>query len=210
MARRTKSVHNIVINECNIQTRIDYNTNTNHMCIGTTHSYRKNYRENTKDKQKEYSKFHGEKNKDRRSEAAKIRYENNRDPDMPRIGSKECAIKISCAKQGINIKDFDGFLTDQLYCSKFNNKLRRSIRDRYNNCDYISGIHKDVCNPDRKLSVHHVNYDKDCGCDGNKCELIPLSHVNHMRTNTNRPFWNRLFTYSLQYDETYNSKPLRF
>ena len=112
-------------------------------------------------------------------------------------------IKSSCTKQNINIKDFNGFISEQKYCSKFNESLKQSIRDKYNNCDYISGIHKDICSPIRNLSVHHVNYDKQCGCDGNKCKLIPLSNSNHVKTNTNRVFWNKLFKYSLEYDKEY-------
>lgn len=62
---------------------------------------------------------------------------------------------------------------------------------------------KDICNKGVELSVHHVNYDKQCGCDGTKCKLIPLSARNHGKTVGNRPFWNKLFIYSLEIDKWY-------
>jgi hypothetical protein len=113
------------------------------------------------------------------------------------------AIWVGKQQRGENHPGWKGGISNQKYCVKFNNQLKIKIRDKYNNCDYISGIHKDICNPDRELSVHHVNYNKQCGCDGTKCKLIPLCGSNHLRTNTNRLFWNRLFIYSLEYDKTY-------
>ena len=94
-----------------------------------------------------------------------------------------------------------GGLSFGKYCYKFNESLKQQIRNQYNNCDYISGIHKDICSPNQELSVHHVNYDKQCGCNESKCKLIPLCASNHIRTNFNRSFWNRLFKYSLKIDE---------
>lgn len=61
----------------------------------------------------------------------------------------------------------------------------------------------DECGKERELAVHHVNYDKACGCNGVKCKLIPLSHSNHAKTNNNRPFWNKLFIYALEIDKYY-------
>ena len=116
--------------------------------------------------------------------------------------SLKTRIKMSCSRHNISIKDFNEFLTEQKYCYKFNNQLKIQIRNKYNNCDYISGIHKDICNKERSLDVHHVDYDKMQGC-GKNFNLIPLSHVNHSKTNTNRLFWNRLFIYSLEIDKTY-------
>ena len=111
--------------------------------------------------------------------------------------------KISCSLQGIPIESFIGFTNEQNYCPKFNEPLKTKIRNNYNNCDYMSGLHKSICNKNWNPDVHHVNYDKDCGCNGNRCKLIPLSKSNHSRTNINRLFWNRLFIYSLEIDEWY-------
>ena len=111
----------------------------------------------------------------------------------------------SCSHKGKLNPCWKGGISNEPYCLKFNESLRIKIRNKYNNCDYISGIHKDICSPDCNLSVHHINYDKQCGCNDNKCKLIPLSHSNHMRTNSNRIFWNRLFIYALEIDKWYYS-----
>jgi hypothetical protein len=101
---------------------------------------------------------------------------------------------------------WNGGISFGKYCYKFNNQLKQSIRDRYNNCDYISGLPQKYFK--RKLDVHHIDYDKDQGCNDKKFNLIPLSISNHTRTNANRSFWNRLFKYSLEIDKWYynNSK----
>ena len=91
-------------------------------------------------------------------------------------------------------------LSFEIYPKEFNNQLKKLIRIKYNNCDYISGIHKNICNPYRKLDIHHINYDKK-NCDENN--LIPLSRSNHTKTGINRQFWNRLFIYALEYDRWY-------
>ena len=150
-----------------------------------------------------YQKIYLEVNKDKLKIQRKDQWESIRDPNTPRIGSKEYRIKLSCAQQGINHEDFAGFLTEQKYCRKFNNQLRKQIRNNYNNCDYISGIHKDICNNNKNLDVHHVDYNKQQGCEDHQWKLIPLSKSNHAKTNASRPFWNRLFTYSLQYEAEY-------
>lgn len=116
-------------------------------------------------------------------------------------------VKMSCGIRGISIEDFDGFISDNPYCSKFNDKLKRQVREEYNNCDFISGLPASICNvingKVHKLSIHHIDYNKVQGCEGHKWLLIPLSHSNHMKTNGNRSFWKRLFCYVLEYDETY-------
>lgn len=50
--------------------------------------------------------------------------------------------------------------------------------------------------------MHHIDYDKDQGC-GKNFNLIPLCQANHIRTNFNRSFWEKLFIYSLEIDKWY-------
>lgn len=120
-----------------------------------------------------------------------------------RILSHETRIAMSASRQGISVENWIGFVSFGEYCPKFNEKLKRQIRDQYNNCDYMSGLPVTICNNDRNLDVHHIDYNKQQGCNDHEWRLIPLSRSNHVKTNVNRSFWNRLFTYSLQYDETY-------
>ena len=109
---------------------------------------------------------------------------------------------------GKNHPQWKGGISFEPYCQKFNDALKQEIRDRYNNCDFISGLPDYICNPSRKLDVHHVDYNKMQGCDGYKWHLIPLSMSNHRKTNFNRLFWNTLFNYALEYDQTYYDKQI--
>lgn len=114
----------------------------------------------------------------------------------------EDRIQMSCIKRGIDRDQFDGFAKPE-YCYKFNEKLKKFIRDKYDNCDFLSGISDTICNNGRKLDVHHIDYSKQSGCDGNDFKLVPLSRANHSRTNCNRRFWNTLFIYALGYWDDY-------
>lgn len=105
-----------------------------------------------------------------------------------------------------NNTNWKGGISFDPYCIKFNAMMKQKIRDLYDNCDFISGLPAHVCNSYRKLDVHHVDYNKMQGCDDVKWILIPLSRSNNAIVNFNRFFWNRLFTYSLQYDKTYYKK----
>ena len=103
------------------------------------------------------------------------------------LKQEETRIIHSCTLQGITRDEFDGFLTDQRYCKLFNNKFKEKIRNKFHNKCYLCG--KEQGN--RKLSVHHVNYNKNCLC-GQLCEFIPLCQGCHVKTNYNRQIWENL------------------
>ena len=118
---------------------------------------------------------------------------------------------ISEKKFGEKNPNWKGGISFGKYCPKFNRQIRKKIREKYNNCDYISGLHKDICNNGQNLHVHHIDYDKEQGCNEKKWKLIPLSRSNHAKTNFNREFWNKLFIYALEYDKKYyNYKKNKF
>lgn len=136
--------------------------------------------------------------------------------DNPNYGRKvtfEDRIRQSCIMRGISIDDFDGFVSENKYCDKWNERIRKIIRDLYDNCDYFSGIPDYVCNVLKgkvyKLDVHHVDSNKMQGCDDHKWKLVPLSRSNHVKTNINRAFWERLICYALEYDETYYNDEIK-
>ena len=114
---------------------------------------------------------------------------------------------------GENGANWQGGISFEPYCSKFTEQLKQQIRDFYNNCDYFSGLPVGVCNiingKVNKLSIHHVDYNKMQGCDVHKWGLIPLSHKNHVKTNGNRSFWERLICYALEYDKTYYTDEIK-
>ena len=111
--------------------------------------------------------------------------------------------KMSTKRKGKLNSNWRGGLSFGKYCYKFNNLKKKEIRDLYNNCDFISGLHMDICNNGINLDVHHINYNKNQGCNNNEWKLIPLSRSNHSKTNHNRWFWNKLFINVLKIDEWY-------
>lgn len=86
--------------------------------------------------------------------------------------------------------------------------LPHSNKRVWANCDNISGLPDYICNTLNgkvwKLDIHHVDYDKQQGCNDIKWLLIPLSRSNHMKIQGElKSFWYRLFIYSLEYDKKY-------
>ena len=74
------------------------------------------------------------------------------------------------------------------YSQDFNRELKTKIRERDNNTCQICGINQINCK--RKLSIHHIDYNKD-NCK--KDNLISLCLDCHMKTNGNkkldRSYW---------------------
>jgi len=99
---------------------------------------------------------------------------------------EERNINHSCTIQGITRDEFKEFLTDQKYCNLWTEKFREFIRNKFHNKCFICGKEQD-----RKLSVHHVNYNKNCLC-GSTCEFVPLCGSCHSKTNINRLYWENL------------------
>lgn len=100
--------------------------------------------------------------------------------------------------------NWQGGKSFEIYPQKFNNQLKIKIRNKYNNCDYISGLSNYICNILNnkiwELDVHHIDYNKK---NINENNLIPLSRSNHTNTQKNRQFWERLFKYSLEFEKDY-------
>ena len=105
----------------------------------------------------------------------------------------------SARQQGISYDEWESFISEQKYCLLFNEKFKEKIRERYNRkCFLCSELEKDN---KQKLSVHHVNYNKDCLC-GSICEFVPLCKSCHSKTNHNRKYWENLIMHYL-YPERY-------
>jgi hypothetical protein len=114
--------------------------------------------------------------------------ENN--PNYGKHHTEKTKQKISATKQEIFIDDWVGY-SELRYDIKFNTKLKKQVRALTNNCDFLTGKHKKICNNGNELDVHHIDYNKN---NSDITNLIPLSKSNHARTNTNRAFWTKLFT----------------
>ena len=109
--------------------------------------------------------------------------------------TKEHRIKLSCAKQCISPNDWDGFAKEQKYCSKFNNQLKEQIRNKYNRKCFLCD--KSEENNGQRLSVHHVDLNKDQGCNGYDWKLVPLCQSCHSRCHND--LWQNRIEYLINY-----------
>jgi len=111
--------------------------------------------------------------------------------------------KMSASKQGIRLKDWNGFISFEPYDKSFNNKFKRAIRKRDNYICLKCGIHQEKLS--RALDVHHIDYNKLLSVPQN---CISLCNKCHMITNGNRKHWTKFFQsllserYGYQYSET--------
>lgn len=111
--------------------------------------------------------------------------------------------KSSAKKQGISLDKWEKFIHFEPYTLDFNDKFKRTIRERDNQVCMNCGIHREKLK--RALDIHHVNYDKKLSIPQN-CISLCLSC--HLLTQINREYWTKLFQeklnrlYNYQYSET--------
>lgn len=103
--------------------------------------------------------------------------------------SKKCS---QMWHRGENNSLWKGGISYGKYCHKFNNELKEKIRNKWDRkCGYCGKPEKEN---KAKLGVHHINYDKEQGCNGNDFFLIPLCRSCHGKTNHNREKWETILT----------------
>lgn len=106
--------------------------------------------------------------------------------------TKEKREKISefqKTRTGENNSNWRGgtFISD--YCKLFNEPLKDAVRNYFVNVCFKCGRTISE-NKGRKMSVHHINYQKDCGCDNTQfCVYVPLCMKCHGESNGNRWYW---------------------
>ena len=71
------------------------------------------------------------------------------------------------------------------YCPEFNEPLKAEIRDEFGHRCFLSDTEEDS----RKLDIHHCDYFKSQGCQGQRWSLLPLTRSSHARTNYDRWYW---------------------
>ena len=91
---------------------------------------------------------------------------------MGKTHSDEHNRKVSAARQGISLDDWNGYVSFEPYCPRFNNQLKERIRNR-------DGITCGLCGTGeiqngQRLSVHHIDGDKMQGCVGQRWYLCAL------------------------------------
>lgn len=100
---------------------------------------------------------------------------------------------------GENNPNWQGGLSFEPYCEKFNNSFRESVREKFGRVCFMCPTTEEENR--RKLSVHHVSYDKECMCNGVDCEFVTLCNKCHSKTNFGRELWERLIINVLYYEE---------
>jgi hypothetical protein len=63
------------------------------------------------------------------------------------------------------------------YCIKFDRRRKKATRDFFNNTCICCGSH--INELPKNLSVHHIDHDKEQGCNGKPFNLVPLCHSCH-------------------------------
>ena len=103
--------------------------------------------------------------------------------------TQQTKMKISNTMQGENNRLWQGGISFEPYCHKFNNNMKERVRNKHNRTCFLCGEKEN----EQKLCVHHVDYHKKQGCGEHEWRLVPLCRGCHARTNTNREQWELYF-----------------
>lgn len=104
----------------------------------------------------------------------------------------ENRILASCRKLGISREDWTGFTPSQKsgYCNLFNLPLKETVRLYFDDKCFMDNEPEEN---GKALCVHHVNYDKRCGCNATQfCIFIPV-----------KAKWNKFFNGCKKYNRWY-------
>ena len=112
--------------------------------------------------------------------------------------AEETKRKISAKEQGITYDEWESYACEKKYCPKFNEACRESNREKYGRRCFICGVPEseniDKNGKPHKLSVHHVDMDKNQGCDGIRWKLVPVCLKHH----THSELWIARIAYLLK------------
>jgi len=102
--------------------------------------------------------------------------------------SYETRKRMGESKYGENNPQWQGGISNYQYSNEWTRSLREKVRIRdFNYCQFCGIIQECLS---YKLSVHHIDYDKENCSDNN---LISLCRICHTKTNTNRGYWMDYF-----------------
>lgn len=99
-------------------------------------------------------------------------------------------------RRGENSPAWKGGKSFEPYCPKFTKELKEAIRSKYGRKCVLCGLPESENK--KRLSVHHVDYDKGQGCNGKAWKLVPLCVKCHTKTNNNRAFWEQKILESVE------------
>lgn len=106
-------------------------------------------------------------------------------------------------KCGDKAPNWQGGLSFEPYCVLFNNEFRERVRNFFGRkCIECGKL--EVENDGKRLSVHHVNFDKESCCNNNTPLFACLCTSCHMKTNHNREYYEERYTTLI--NEKYNGQ----
>jgi len=120
--------------------------------------------------------------------------------------------KSSATKQGISLDKWERFTGFDPYTPEFNKEFKNLVKLRDNFCCLNCGIseQKHIILKGKKLTVHHIDYNKENTCLINCCTLCNSCNI---KVNAHRIEWKNLFQskltekYGYQYPSIqYNAK----
>jgi transposase len=88
------------------------------------------------------------------------------------------------------------------YCPKFNREFKKRVRAFFEHRCVCCGKHENECR--RKLSVHHIEYNKQACCDNRIAQFVTLCDMHHSKTNGDRDRWESMLHRII--DEIYDGK----
>jgi len=111
------------------------------------------------------------------------------------VFSEEHRKNISKSKSGENNPNWNNGSSFAPYCPKFKDKFKERVREYFNRECFNCG--KPEADDGRKLSVHHIRYDKMTCCNDTEPLFVPLCKSCHSKTNNNREYWETKLTSKL-------------
>jgi len=156
------------------------------------HMYKKHFSEETVAKMR-IAKT-GEKNTFYGKHHSKETKEKNRIAHIGKIKSNEVREKLSKRFSKEKNPAWKGGTSFYPYCEKFDKKRRKSVRDFFNNlciCTGESQYHK-------ALNVHHIDHDKEQGCNGKPFNLVPMNDTHHAREQHNKEEYKQYINKTLR------------
>ena len=142
--------------------------------------------EETKKKMREYKKQYYEEHPEAKQKISEVH--------KGKKLSEETKKKISEARKGENNPNWRGGISFEPYRPKFNESLKEKIRKQFDYKCFLCGKTqeeqinemKNQGKQPHRLSIHHVDFDKEQGCNGREWRLVPLCLSCHAWTNYNR------------------------
>jgi hypothetical protein len=119
---------------------------------------------------------------------------------LPR--SEETKKKISIAFTGERHPNWQGGKSYEPYCKKFKTPFKERVRIFFGRV--CVGCGKKESDSNRRLDIHHVNYDKKVCCNENERLFVALCPSCHGKTQFNKEMWKKHYTKII--NDKYNGK----